>query len=184
MADDTDSTGTIPTLEDWQHWTWVMGRAQQMLMEAWADGLKQGQPWPATPPAWGAFPPAFGWGASMQAPTTDPAALMTAGAEAWAKGLETWGKMMGLDPDAKETAKDRRFAAPEWRENPVFDTIRKTYLALSDKLLGTAQEVEGLDDESRQRDAFRRAQLRRRDEPVELRAHQPASSQTDDGHAG
>ena len=153
MADETDSTSAIPTLEDWQHWTWVMGRAQQMLMEAWADGLKQGQPWPATPPSWGAFPPAFGWGA-MQAPTTDPAALMTAGAEAWAKGLETWGKMMGLDPDAKQTAKDRRFAAPEWHENPVFDTIRKTYLALSDKLLGTVQQVEGLDDESRQRMLF------------------------------
>ena len=154
MADNTDAAGAIPTLEDWQHWTWVMGRAQQMLMETWADGLKQGQPWPATPPAWGAFPPAFGWGAPMQSPTTDPAALMTAGAEAWAKGLETWGKMMGLDPDAKQTAKDRRFAAPEWQENPVFDTIRKTYLALSDKLLGTVQEVEGLDDESRQRMLF------------------------------
>ena len=23
----------VPTLEDWQHWTSVMGRAQQMLME-------------------------------------------------------------------------------------------------------------------------------------------------------
>jgi len=154
MADETDATNPIPTLEDWQHWTWVMGRAQQMLMETWADGLKQGQPWPAMPPAWGAFPPAFGWGVPMKAPTTDPAALMSAGAEAWAKGLETWGKMMGLDPDAKQTARDRRFAAPEWQENPVFDTIRKTYLALSDKLLGTAQQVDGLDDDARQRMIF------------------------------
>ena len=24
-----------------------MGRAQQMLMEAWADGLKKGERWPA-----------------------------------------------------------------------------------------------------------------------------------------
>ena len=31
----------FPGLEDWQHWTWVMGRAQQMLMEAWADSLKK-----------------------------------------------------------------------------------------------------------------------------------------------
>ena len=29
----TDETTAIPTLEDWQHWTLVMGRAQQMLME-------------------------------------------------------------------------------------------------------------------------------------------------------
>jgi polyhydroxyalkanoate synthase len=149
MADETEATSPIPTLEDWQHWTYVMGRAQQMLMEAWADGLKEGESWPATPPPWGAFPPAFGW-----TPTADPAALMTAGAEAWAKGLETWGKMIGLDTEAKESAKDRRFAAPEWKESPVFDTIRKTYLALSDKLLGTVEEVEGLDADSRQRARF------------------------------
>ena len=149
MADETEATSPIPTLEDWQHWTYVMGRAQQMLMEAWADGLKEGESWPAAPPPWGAFPPAFGW-----TPAADPAALMTAGAEAWARGLETWGKMIGLDTEAKESAKDRRFAAPEWKESPVFDTIRKTYLALSDKLLGTVEEVEGLDAESRQKARF------------------------------
>jgi len=149
MANDTDTANPIPTLEDWQHWTYVMGRAQQMLMEAWASGLKEGESCPSAPPAWGAFPPAFGW-----SPTADPAAMMTAGAEAWAKGLETWGKMIGLDTEAKEGAKDRRFAAPEWKESPVFDTIRKTYLALSDKLLGTVEEVEGLDAESRQKARF------------------------------
>ena len=151
MAEETDTAGAIPSLEDWQHWTWVMGRAQQMLMETWADGMKQGQPWPAAAPPWGAFPPAFGAASPM---TADPAALFSAGAEAWAKGLETWGKMMGLDTEAKEGAKDRRFAAPEWQGNPVFDTIRKTYLALSDKLLGTIEEVDGLDDESRQKMRF------------------------------
>lgn len=150
MANHTDTANPIPTLEDWQHWTWVMGRAQQMLMEAWADGLKEGENWPdAAPPQWGAFPPAFGW-----SPAADPTSLMTAGAEAWAKGLETWGKMMGLDTEAKEGAKDRRFSAPEWKESPVFDTIRKTYLALSDKLLGSVEDVDGLDAESRQKARF------------------------------
>jgi polyhydroxyalkanoate synthase len=150
MANSTDTANPIPTLEDWQHWTYVMGRAQQMLMEAWAEGLKEGENWPsASPPQWGAFPPAFGW-----TPSADPTALMTAGAEAWAKGLETWGKMIGLDTEAKEGAKDRRFAAPEWKDSPVFDTIRKTYLALSDKLLGTVEEVEGFDAESRQKARF------------------------------
>jgi len=151
MADETNTTSAIPTLEDWQHWTWVMGRTQQMLMEAWADGLPKGDGWPATAPPWGAFPPAFNMGLPV---TTDPAAMFSAGAEAWAKGLETWGKMMGLDTGAKVGARDRRFAAPEWTESPVFDTIRKTYLALSDKLLGTAEALDGLDDESRQRLLF------------------------------
>jgi polyhydroxyalkanoate synthase subunit PhaC len=154
MANDTDTASPMPTLEDWQHWTWVMGKAQQMLMQAWAEGLTKSEGGAAMPPSWGAFPPAFGWPAAGASAPTDPAAMFSAGAEAWAKGLEAWGRMVGLDPGAKENAKDRRFAAPEWHESPVFDTIRKTYLALSDKLLGSLEEVEGLDEESRQRLRF------------------------------
>ena len=156
MADET-ATGPIPTLEDWQHWTWVMGRAQQMLMESWADGMKTGQPWPQATPPWGAFPPAFGWGPQAGSPQPAPPdlnSMFTAGAQAWAQGLEAWGKMIGIDPEAKAGAKDRRFAAPEWQANPVFDMIRKTYLALSDRLLGTVEEMDGVDDEGRQRLRF------------------------------
>ena len=149
MADDPN-TNAIPTLEDWQHWTLVMGRAQQMLMEFWAEQMKAGQPMPA----WS--PPAFGFG--DQPAAADPMALMTAGAQAWAKGLETWGKMLGgvtAAPGAGEPQrKDRRFAAPEWRENPMFDTIRQTYLRVSDQLLGTVDEIEGVDAETRDRLRF------------------------------
>lgn len=146
MADHSD-TDRIPSLEDWQHWTWVIGRAQQMLLESWADSLKTGNPWPTSPPAWGAFPPAFG---ASPAAAPDPASMMAAGADAWAKGLESWGRMLGLDTRAAEK-KDKRFAAPEWHENPLFDQIRQTYLALSDRLLGTVDDIEGIDPEARAR---------------------------------
>jgi polyhydroxyalkanoate synthase len=151
MADETNMTGAIPTLEDWQHWTLVMGRAQQMLMEFWAESLKKDQPFPAWDPS------AFGFGNAQ--PATDPMALMTAGAQAWAKGLETWGKMlggvtMGAPVVDEKDRKDRRFAAPEWRENPIFDTIRQTYLRVSDQLLGTVDEIEGLDVDSREKLRF------------------------------
>ena len=149
MTDRSDYA--TPSLEDWQHWTWVMGRAQQMLMESWAEGLKTAQPG-AAPPPWGAFPPAFGIGGA--AVPADPMAMMSAGAEAWAKGLEAWGTMVGLDPGSKAEAKDRRFSAPEWRENPLFDQIRQSYLALSDKLLGTVDDIDGLDEETRQKMKF------------------------------
>ncbi|MFL6759075.1 PHA/PHB synthase family protein [Sphingomonas sp.] len=150
MADDTKSGSAIPTLEDWQHWTLVMGRAQQMLMEFWAESLNKDQPFPA----WS--PPAFGFGEAQGA--SDPMALMSAGAQAWAKGLETWGKMLGgvtatPAPEEKER-KDRRFAAPEWRENPIFETIRQTYLRVSDQLLGTVDEVDGLDPDAREKLRF------------------------------
>lgn len=152
MTEET-KTGTtaMPSLEDWQHWTWVMGRAQQMLMEAWAESLKTPQPWPAVPPAWGAFPPAF-FGSAPAA--TDPASMMSAGVEAWAKGLDTWGRMLGIDTMGAAEKKDRRFSAPEWRENPLFDQIRQTYLALSDRMLGTVDQIEGIDDDTRARIRF------------------------------
>jgi len=150
MADDTKAASAIPTLEDWQHWTLVMGRAQQMLMEFWAESMKKDQPFPAWSPG------AFGFGDAQ--PATDPMALMSAGAQAWAKGLETWGKMLGgvpvVPPADEKDRKDRRFAAPEWRENPIFDTIRQTYLRVSDQLLGTVDEIEGVDEETRERLRF------------------------------
>ena len=150
MAEDTKAASAIPTLEDWQHWTLVMGRAQQMLMEFWAESLKKDQPFPA----WSQ--PAFGFGDAQS--STDPMALMNAGAQAWAKGLETWGKMLGgvtAAPTGEEKErKDRRFAAPEWRENPIFDTIRQTYLRVSDQLLGTVDEIEGVDAPTREKLRF------------------------------
>lgn len=149
MADEIKATSALPTLEDWQHWTLVMGRAQQMLMEYWATSMNSEQPFPA----WST--PAFDFGDLQSA--SDPMALMSAGAQAWAKGLETWGKMLGgvTPPNIDENdRKDRRFAAPEWRENPIFDTIRQTYLRLSDQLLGTVDELDGLDKETREKVRF------------------------------
>ena len=133
MTDDT--TTTIPSLEDWQHWALVMARANQMIMEAWADNLAQGKSMP-------------GFGLPVPHATNDPMAWMTAGAEAWSKGMEAWSQMLGHYSAAGEQ-KDRRFASPEWRDNPIFDTVRQSYLAISDKLLGTVEEIEGLDDAAR-----------------------------------
>src|SRR5688500_57132 len=92
----TGAAGTgMPSLEDWQHWTLVMGRAQQMLMQAWADSLDssaaKSQPFPGFGAMPGmASPSAFGFsmpGTDSGAAATDPMALMTAGAQAWAQGL-------------------------------------------------------------------------------------------------
>ena len=80
-------------------------------------------------------------------------AWMTAGAEAWSKGLEAWGQMLGATAEAGQR-KDRRFASPEWSENPVFETIKQSYLAISDQLLGTVEQIDGIDDETRQKLRF------------------------------
>src|SRR4029079_4055309 len=99
-------------------------------------------------------PPAFGF-SDEQGRASDPMALMSAGAQAWAKGLESWGKMLGgvaAAPAAEK--KDRRFAAPEWSENPIFGTIKNSYLQISDQLLGTVDQIENVDPEMREKLRF------------------------------
>ena len=139
MTDDT--TTTVPGLDDWQHWALVMARANQMLMEAWADNLGKAS-----------HMPGFGL-PQPPANAADPMQWMSAGAEAWSKGLESWSQMLGQYAQAGEQ-KDRRFGSPEWRDSPIFDTVRQSYLAISDKLLGTIEEIEGLDEAARNRLRF------------------------------
>ena len=135
-----DSTNTIPGVEDWQHWAVIMARANQMIMEAWAENLAKGKTMP-------------GFGLPVPHATEDPMAWMKAGAEAWSKGLESWSSVLGHYAAAGE-ARDKRFASPEWSEDPIFDTVRQSYLAISDKLMGTVEDIDGLDEAARKRLRF------------------------------
>ncbi len=143
MTDDntTAPPPPLPGFEDVQHWTLLMGQAQQMIMEAWAENLAKASHMPGL----GLATPS---GAAI-----DPMQWMSAGAEAWSKGMEAWGQMIGQATQAGE-ARDRRFGSPEWKDNPVFDTVRQSYLAISDKLTGTVEEIEGIDDAARSRLRF------------------------------
>jgi len=127
MADQTDA----PSLADMQHWTWVMGRAQQMMLEA---GLGAGVP----------VVPGF----------NDPATLARVG-DFWSDSLKLWQRF--LDPaatgdDVPAAAKDRRFKSEAW-QNPVFDWIRQSYLMIADQMLKQVDAMEGLDP--KQREQFR-----------------------------
>ena len=108
---------------------------------------------------------------------------MSAGAQAWAKGLEDLGqdarrgdRRAGGEPTER---KDRRFAAPEWRENPIFDTIRTDLSADLRPAARHGRRDRGRRPGDAREAALRDAQLRRRDEPVELRADQSAGAEAD-----
>ncbi|HVJ00313.1 MAG TPA: class I poly(R)-hydroxyalkanoic acid synthase [Sphingomonas sp.] len=124
-----------------QHWTWVMGRAQQMMLEA---GLQTIEDTPALP-----IIPGF----------TDKATMARA-QEFWADSMKLWQRF--LDPagmldggeEAPEHAKDRRFQAPQWRENPVFDWIRQSYFLISDHLLRGVEAIEGIDPQHKEQLRF------------------------------
>jgi len=126
------ATPSLPSLEDLQHWTWVLGRAQQMMLEHGLDIFEHA---PAAPP----------FGALL-----DPTAAMRASAGFWADTMQLWQRF--LDPahaqpfeETPEQAKDKRFKAPQWREEPVFDFLRQSYFVIADNLLKGVDSLEGVD---------------------------------------
>jgi len=125
------------TLEDMQHWTWVMGRAQQMVLEA---GLETLQQTPAIPTI-----PGF----------TDQATVARAQAF-WADSMKLWQRF--LDPTGLagggEARPDRRFQAAEWRDNPVFDWIRQSYLLISDHILAGVDALDGVEPKQKEQLRF------------------------------
>jgi polyhydroxyalkanoate synthase subunit PhaC len=152
-ADATDApTSPFPTpsLEDMQHWTWVMGRAQQLMMEHLAGQIGEAAKAAPDPEKVAAqWPGMFG----------DPTKLMRMQADLWSEGLSIWQRALGGGPHERSALeeradRDRRFAAPEWRENPLYDTIRQTYLLISDRMLGSVDAIEGVDAATREKIRF------------------------------
>ena len=53
----------------------------------------------------------------------------------WNEAGRRWWGQASLDPAEAAKVGDRRFAAPEWRDNPVYRTMKEVYLLASDWLL-------------------------------------------------
>jgi polyhydroxyalkanoate synthase len=117
----------VPSLEELQHWTFVMGRAQQLMLEHMSEQMKDGSAVNFDPAKTAAQWPGMGMWA-------DPAQVAKMQTELWTEGLNIWQRVLGQAPDEQKSAlrekadKDKRFAAPEWAEHPMFDVIRQTYL--------------------------------------------------------
>ena len=140
----------IKTLEEMQHWTWVMGRAQQLMMEYMAHQMVQA-PVKAPDPA----KTIAQWPMSLFA---DPAKAVQQQIELWTEGLDIWQRALGLKEGhskiEEKANSDKRFSRPAWRENPLFDIIRQSYVLISDRLLGSIDTIEGLDAKQRERLRF------------------------------
>jgi polyhydroxyalkanoate synthase len=140
-------TPPLPTLEEMQQWTWVMGRAQQMMLEHVARAM--GEAGSAEPKA-----PQLPW-LNLFA---DPAKIAQQQADLWTQGLAIWQRALGGDSPRTELSekadKDKRFAAEAWRDNPLFDMIRQSYLLVSERLLGSVDSLEGVDPKQREKLRF------------------------------
>src|ERR1700759_819584 len=91
MADDESKTEASPaamlTLEELQHWTWIMGRAQQLMLEHVAAGMSGAEAFAAS------AKPAIAWpGMELFA---DPAKLAKAQSDLWTEGLGIWQRALG-----------------------------------------------------------------------------------------
>ncbi|MEH3103102.1 MAG: class I poly(R)-hydroxyalkanoic acid synthase [Sphingomonas phyllosphaerae] len=114
------SNAALPDLADLQHWTWLMGRAQQLMLEA---GV------PLAPPESVAEQTRDFW--------TDYLAL-------WQRFTAP------AAPEAERPKeKDRRFANPAWRSNPAFDWMRQSYALIADHMLRGVDALEGVDERTR-----------------------------------
>lgn len=138
MADKQNSPKDQPSLADMQHWTWVMGRMQQMLLE---QGLATMEAMPTIPGL------------------TDPGTLART-RDFWTDSLTLWQRMLDpagsatLTPEPETRARDKRFRDPRWREDPVFDWIRRSYHLVADQMLAQVDAVQGVDDDQRERMRF------------------------------
>src|SRR5687768_8937345 len=137
----------LPTLEEMQQWTWVMGRAQQMMLEHVAKAMGDAQ-------AAGPKAPQLPW-LNMFA---DPAKIAEQQADLWTQGLAIWQRALTGEAPRTELVekadKDKRFAAAQWRDNPLFDMIRQSYLLVSERLLGSVDAIEGVDPRQREKLRF------------------------------
>jgi polyhydroxyalkanoate synthase subunit PhaC len=71
-----------------------------------------------------------------------------------ASALKFWAGGQGVAPVAAPEKDDRRFSAPDWQRNAVFDALKQSYLLAATTMLKTAADVEGLDQRQQRRLVF------------------------------
>jgi len=146
MTDDQPkATAAAPSLADLQHWTWVMGRAQQMMMEQGFAAAERGAEgdsasWPVVPGV------------------NDPETIARM-RDFWSDSLTLWQRF--LDPAAAtvpdepaERARDKRFKADAWRDQPWFDWVRRSYFLIADHLLKSVDALDGVPDKQKEQLKF------------------------------
>lgn len=132
----------VPTLEQLQHWTRVIGQAQQLILEhhaklmakAETDKIAPKAPLPVNAEAAGQVQAAF-W--------SDATAL-------WQGFLDNAGKA----PLEANPIKDRRFSAQQWQRDPLFDLIRRSYLLTSDYMMRLIDTVDGVQPKQKEQLRF------------------------------
>ena len=143
----------IPSLEEMQHWTWIMGRAQQLMLEHVARTAGEAEASALAPKSPAGQWPLFDLFAGSAKLAEQQVGLWTEGLQIWQRALGGGGGE-GQAALAARADKDKRFSGELWRDNPAYDMIRQSYLLVSDRLLGGVDTIDGVDDGQREKLRF------------------------------
>lgn len=146
LASGMTSPDMLPSLEQMQNWTRVIGRGQQMILEHAARAMSQSDV-AAVPGQPRDLPFDLETVAAIQ---SDFAAE---GAALWERFLDS-GVWTGESEAPAPARADRRFADPAWAKHPFFDLIRQSYLLASDYLMRLAEAVDGVDPKQKEQIRF------------------------------
>ncbi|KQM30507.1 PHA/PHB synthase family protein [Sphingomonas sp. Leaf10] len=137
MTDDTKTPPPAATmsLEELQHWTQMLGRAQQMMLEQGIDLMERA---PALP---------------------DPTGMLKVQTDFWTDTMKLWQRF--LDPanatsvdESPERARDKRFKAKQWHDDPLFAFIRQSYFLVADHMLKGVDALDGVDAKQKEQLRF------------------------------
>jgi polyhydroxyalkanoate synthase len=96
---------------------------------------------------------------------SDPVALAQAQLSLWEGYMNLWGAAArraageDIEPSVKPAQGDRRWGSAQWRENPLLDVVKQSYLLTAAWLVDTVNRVEGVDADAKKRVAFFTQQL-------------------------
>ena len=129
-------------LAEMAHWTGVAGRMQQLLMEHGASAaLKM-------------VDDAAELMAKGQIDATQLVGTQTAW---WNDAMAQWQAMLpqaaGTAASGNTSSGDRRFKGARWEE-PLFDMIRQSYVAVADQMLKGVDAIEGIDPKQKEQLRF------------------------------
>jgi polyhydroxyalkanoate synthase len=116
---------------------------------------------------------------------SDPAAAMQRATDfnmkLWGATMESWqdaaNRFWGIEgqKEEEEGRPDRRFSAPDWTENPYYETLKESYLLASEYLLNEVDETDGQDTEEQRRMRFHLQQFVDALAPVNFLLTNPAA---------
>ena len=126
-------------LDEMAHWTGVIGRMQQLLMEHGATAALKMVDDTAEILAKNRF---------------DPREMVAAQTAWWKEAMASWQAMLPQTPeDGAKLATDRRSKGARWEE-PIFAAIRQSYVAVADQLLKGVDAIDGIDPKQKEQLRF------------------------------